>query len=161
MSRADGVEVTGTLLSIFGERHPRFYDMRPLADADGRMPEQIVVATSIPSGYMPRRLLLPHQLYTDTAEKLLAETRNREVWVYPVFDHSLWTRVRLEGHPEPAHDLPEDATFEGIDWAEADRLADAFEEAMDSDSGDAEFSAGYALMEFCREVAALAKASGR
>lgn len=94
MSRADGVKITDTLTSIFGEKHPQFYDMRPL-ERDGKMPSQIIVATSNPSGYVPRRLLLPHQLYTDTARNLLEQSGSREVWVYPVFDWREWTQVEV------------------------------------------------------------------
>uniref|UniRef100_A0AAU7J7H6 Minor tail protein n=2 Tax=unclassified bacterial viruses TaxID=12333 RepID=A0AAU7J7H6_9VIRU len=101
MSRADGVQITKTAMSIFGPSHDPFYDMTPLTREDGTRPSQIIVATSNPGGYVPRRLLLPHQLYTGDARSLL-DGGSREVWVLPVFDPMEWTQVALvPEEPEP------------------------------------------------------------
>jgi len=95
MSSRDGVKITETSVSIFGEGHAPFLNMEPLRRADGDYPGAIIVATQDPGGLIPRALMLPHQLYTDTAARILADSGQRNLWVLPVYDSTDWTQVEI------------------------------------------------------------------
>lgn len=93
MSRANGIRITETALSIFGENHAPFLVMEPLRREDGKFPEAIIVATQDPGGLVPRALMLPHQLYTDKTAAILRESGAKNLWVFPVYESSAWTQI--------------------------------------------------------------------
>jgi hypothetical protein len=68
-----------------------------------------------------------------------------------------WRRIA----DEYGFDHDGDGTFDGIDWDEAERLARAFREAAEGDSGDAEIDAAVEMADFLESVAELAKDDGR
>jgi hypothetical protein len=92
--------ITETRVSIFGEKHAPFLYMGPLRHEDGRFPDAIIVATQDPGGFAPKALMLPHQLYTDTAAAILAESGQRNLWVLPIYDSSAWTQVEIPADTE-------------------------------------------------------------
>lgn len=84
------IRITETVTDkTFGQ----FYDMEKLRKEDGKYPTSIIVAVRGQGGLKPVYLCLPHQLYLRKAKALLEEYKEKELFVFPVYDSTEWSQV--------------------------------------------------------------------